>query len=253
MPWAPMPDAPSLPTLLITRPAERAQRFADECKAAVGQSVPVLIAPVVEIELLSAPNLTNYSAVIFTSEAGVAAAAHQAGPGVAWAVGPRTAAAAQAAGYEVRTAGGTVIDLMAQLRQARPKGAMIHLRGVESRGSLASSLRDAGLNVDEAVVYRQKDCEMSPAGRAALAGHAPLVLPVFSVASARRLLAHEITAPHALVAISDIVAAVWPPKKQATVQVARAATAEAMAEAVAATYIGSVTRAPKGPPRGGDV
>lgn len=253
MPRGPMPTAPQLPTLLITRPLERAQRFADQCEAAFGQPIPTLIAPVVRIVPLPPPDdLSGHDAVIFTSEAGVAAVADLPGPRVAWAVGPRTAAAARAAGFSVRSGGGTAEYLIKRLRQARPGGALIHLRGAESRGNLAPRLQEAGLSVAEAVVYRQEDCDISEAGRAALAGRRALVLPVFSAKSAQRLLAHDIAAPHTVVAISPAVADVWARKKTANVHLAGSATAEAMAEVVAAAYIRATHQSRNAAPGGGD-
>lgn len=247
-----MPTPTTLPTLLITRPLERAQRFAAQCEAAFGSAIPTQIAPVVRIEALTAPDLSTYDAVIFTSESGVAVVRGEPGPRVAWVVGPRTAAAASAAGYSVQGGGGDVDALIDSIQAARPDGALIHLRGAESRGNLAPRLCDAGLNVKAAVVYRQTDCEISPAGRAALAGQVPLVLPVFSVQSARRLLAYDIDAPHTVVAISAAVGEAWPRKNQATVQIARNATAEAMAEVVAEVYMKEATQSQNGVPGGGD-
>jgi uroporphyrinogen-III synthase len=206
------------PVLLLTRPRDQAERFAAEALAALGP-LRVVIAPLVAIvprplTLDPAP----FAGLIFTSENGVRCLGPQ--PALhgrpAWCVGPRTAAAAAAAGFAVQPlaeAGGDAEALIRSLRAARPALPLLHLRGAQAVTDLSGRLSAEGLACAEAVVYAQTEVPPPPEALAALSGPAPVLLPLFSPASARRAARlvgmAAAGAPGVAVAISEAAAARW--------------------------------------------
>ena len=152
----------------------------------------MVIAPLVEI--VARPltlDPAGYATLIFTSENGVRHFVEQT-PSCgrpAFCVGPRTAAAAECAGFAVQPlteAGGDAEALLRTLRAAGPALPLLHVRGEHAITDLAGRLEAEGLACDEAVVYAQCDRAPPPAALAALAGPAPVLLPLFSPRSARR-------------------------------------------------------------------
>lgn len=225
------------PVLLLTRPRAASERFAASWRARRGDAAPVIMAPVVEIVTLPvAPDLSRIEAVIFTSENAVAAMGPPPRAFPAWCVGDRTAEAARAAGYAAHAAGGTAESLVAAMLAARARGPFLHARGRETRGGVAEALRAAGLECEEAVVYRQLTVPLSAAGQEAVAGDAPVLLPLFSPNSAVRLadaLAEiEVRAPLKVAAMSAAVARAWNGPARGDVLVAREPSAKAMLDAL---------------------
>lgn len=202
-----MPAQPR-PPVLLTRPAAQSVRFADQLRARFGP-LRVVIAPLMAPVFLR-PALPDQAAgVIFTSETGVAAAV--AGgwvlPRLAFCVGDRTAQAAQAAGFDARSAGGDATALVAMLAQDGAPGRLLHLRGAEARGDVAATLTAAGIPADEAVVYDQQAQPLTAEARAVLAAATPAILPLFSPRSARLIIAAgRWRAPLWIAALSPAVA-----------------------------------------------
>lgn len=206
------------PVLLLTRPRAQAERFARAAEAALGP-LQVVIAPLVEIRrkpLTLDP--AGHAGFIFTSENGVRHFAAQSGlrDRPVWCVGPRTAAVAARAGFAVQPlteAGGDAEALIRALRAARPALPLLHLRGAHAVTDLAGRLTAEGLACDEAVVYAQSDLPPTPDALHALAGTAPVLLPVFSplgaVRAAAMLRAAGPAATGMVVAISPAAAARW--------------------------------------------
>ena len=194
------PDA--LPVLLLTRPEPASRRFAAE---AAPLGLPVVIAPVLRIAPVAhdAARLAQARGLVITSAHAVpaAVAAGAAGQGrPAICVGPATAQAARAAGFDVTEGPGDaarMLPLLAGLGEGwlHPHGAHI-----------AKHLPVPGM-----VVYDQLPQALTDAARLALAGDAPVIVPLFSPRSAR-LLADQIGAAGAplwLVPISPAAAAEW--------------------------------------------
>jgi uroporphyrinogen-III synthase len=147
-----------VPILLITRPEDDAQLFAEEAEA-VGFA-PVF-EPLLRIEPLPAPSLPDLApqAVLFTSANGVRAfisAYGQLGC-PAYAVGDATARAARDAGFApVQSAGGDA-DALAALVQAELEpsaGLLIHAAGQSVAGNLQGVLNDAGFSLARLPLYR---------------------------------------------------------------------------------------------------
>lgn len=216
-----------MPILLLTRPAPACRRFLDALDPAAVAPAQVVIAPLLEIvPLAPAPGFsgigrTGIGGVIFTSANGVAAArALDPAPGLpAWCVGAGTTAAAARAGWRAVQMGDCAQELIARLpahlaarpganRQDSPVSEpILHLAGRHRRGDVAGRLRAAGLDVRVVEIYDQRLCPLTAEARAALAGRAPVVVPLFSPRSARQFAdQHRGSAPLHLVAISAAAA-----------------------------------------------
>ena len=195
------------PVLVVTRPGGAGLAFADKVMQALGRDLPVILSPAAEIVPLEVA-VPEADQVIFTSVHGVAQAARLGiAPGAsAWCVGDRTAQAAQAAGYQARSAGGDADALVALILEERPAGALLHVAGAQRRGEVAERLAQAGLTCTTLVAYRQRALPPSAALIAAAAGNVPLVSPVFSPRSAAPLALPDRRAPLHGIAMSPAVA-----------------------------------------------
>ena len=219
------------PVLLLTRPEADSRRFAARVAALAG-AVRTVISPLLEIAP-TGPPAPPAGVPVFTS----AAAVPLAGPGrglPAWCVGPRTAAAARAAGWAPREGGGDADALVAAILGSGDPGPFVHLRGAHARGEVAGRLRAGGRATDDRVVYEQRAVPLSRDAVDVLRGGGPVVAPLFSPRSAALLVAGAGNpgAPPRVVAMSAAVAEVaraagWPAR------VADRADAGAMAVATA--------------------
>ncbi len=228
------------PPVLLTRPADASARFA----AQLGAGWRIVISPLIEIVYLAPAEVElaaarGADAVIFTSENGVAglAAAGVAPAGrVAWCVGGRTAAVAQAAGWQTRAAEGDAPSLRALIAAAAPPGALVHARGRHIVAPLAEALGATGLRCTEITVYDQLARDLTPEAAALLGGAGPVIVPLFSPRSARQFArqAHAARAPLWLVAMSAAVASAAAALDPARLVVAPSPDAAAMRAAIAA-------------------
>ena len=202
-------------TILLTRPEPAASATAAALRRQEG-AVAIVLAPVMAVAFLT-PTLPDrvFSAVIFTSRAGVAAAVRLRGgrsglPVRAYAVGDGTAAAARDAGFDACSAQGDAAALVALIRAQTPAGPLLHLRGREAADSVAKGLESAGIETIEAVVYAQVPQPLTQAATGLLCGSGTVILPLFSPRSA--VLLHQATerlsplAPLEIIAMSPAVA-----------------------------------------------
>ena len=176
------------PTLLLTRPAPQSQRFAAEF-AARFPGVPVLISPLMGIDSLQLLNdIAGIDALILTSENAVTALAPQTSQRPpAWCVGPRTAAAARAAGFPIAGIAEDAASLTDLLKAQAAGAHLLHARGRHVVADLPTALAPAGITVTEAMVYDQQACPLTDEARALLARPGPVLAPLFSPPSARLL------------------------------------------------------------------
>ena len=199
------------PTVIITRPQAQAEAFAAALIAANGGDLPIVVAPLMQIDPVTPTAIGNPAHVIFTSMNGVQQAERVQVPkdAVAWCVGDQTTTAASNLGFAVRNAGGTSADLVRMMRAARPTGEIVHLRGAHATGRIVDQLADAGLMVKAALVYAQTASVPPRALSDAVNGAAPLIIPLFSPRSAD-LLRQALTQPRpmTLIAMSRGVAEV---------------------------------------------
>ncbi|WP_299841086.1 uroporphyrinogen-III synthase [uncultured Paracoccus sp.] len=194
-----MPSADPRPTVLLTRPEADSRRFA----GGLPPGLPVVISPILRIVPVAhdAARLASAPGLVFTSAHAVATA----GPGqgrLALCVGPRTAALARAAGFQVQEGATGEAGGLLPLIAASPV-PLIHPQGRH----LARELPVEGM-----VVYDQWSQPLSDAAQGLLADAAPVILPLFSPRSARLLsdaVENSVKAPILLAAISESARAGW--------------------------------------------
>lgn len=219
------------PVLLLTRPRAASDALAEKIAARLGDTVDVVVSPLIEIVYLPGPlALSGVRGLIFTSGNGVEAAAaltpNRDLP--AYCVGPSTTRRADAAGWRAEMAGPDARSLVLRLKALRPDAPLLHLRGRHARGDIVGQLGAAGLPVREQIVYDQRPLPLSQAARARLQGLAPVIVPLFSPRSAR-LFAEAGPEPVAAVAaISHAVAEALPDGLARRVAVAEAPNGDAM-------------------------
>ncbi len=175
--------------VLVTRPRAQGQAFSARLKARFGESINIIQSPLLEIRLLKADlSLQGVGWLLFTSANGVRgfAALSERRDIPALCVGDRTAQVANDVGMTVRSASGTVDDLVALAQQVAQgtQEAFLYLRGRKVARPLVKMLRDAGLIAREAVVYEQLSVPLTPVARALFDGTRRVIVPLFSPRSA---------------------------------------------------------------------
>jgi uroporphyrinogen-III synthase len=221
------------PTLLLTRPEDRNEAFAEIVKAQWHAPFKVVASPLLEISFVAATP-PEADALIFTSVNGVAAAAHLGLTGhQAWCVGDRTAEVARDAGFAAQTAQGDAKALVTYIIAAQPTGRLAHIRGIHARGDVAETLNAAGLICEDVIAYDQLLRDLTPEAKAVLAGQAPVVAPLFSPRTATILTKQgPFEASLHVAAMSDAVRDAVEPLDIAELVVAERPDAASMAEAV---------------------
>ncbi len=225
--------------VLLTRPEAEAQAFATALTDRFGGRVRPLLTPLMAVEYL-APSLPegHFVGAVFTSASGVEGASRLRAslPGRAWCVGAKTAARAQAAGFEARSANGDADALVASILADPPGGRLLHLRGQEAQGEVAERLNSAGIETESAIVYRQLPQLLRAEGVEILRRPGIVLVPLFSPRSAR-LFAAALPARFAaelhLVVMSAAVAMAAEDVACASIEIAERPDAAAMVEAVA--------------------
>lgn len=178
-----MTDTSDLPTLLLTRPARQSERFASEFRARFGADWPVVISPLSRLDLLSPQiELQGVAGLIFTSETGVAGFARLNGRRdlPVFCVGPRTAAAARAAGFDAKDGPGDATGLTQLILASGHRGPLLYVRGQHVASDLAEILNPARIVTKSCIVYDQSDLPLSAAAGAVLQSGAPVLLAAFS-------------------------------------------------------------------------
>lgn len=174
----------SQPAILLTRPEEGARRFAARLRAAIGDAAEIIISPVLELVPTGArPDMAGDPVPVFSSRHGVAFCGLT-GPGRCFTVGAATAEAARDAGFAPLSADADVEALLALILSDPPARPLIHLRGSPSAGDLVARLNAAGLSARDCVVYRQAPRPLTGAACALVQGDRPVIVPLFSPASA---------------------------------------------------------------------
>jgi uroporphyrinogen-III synthase len=224
----------TLPTILLTRPEAQSRDFAAALRARIGPDISVIVSPVLEIVPVPFRLPVDPRFLVLTS-VHAAEAARRAGLAKlpAFCVGDRTAEAARAAGLLPQSAAGDAAALLALLKDARPKGPGLYIRGRHAASDLAKDLVSAGTDTHSVIAYDQSARPLSPEARAALGSSRPVILPVFSPRSSRLLAAEAAgaTAPLDLIAISAAAAAPWE-GRPVSLAIAAAPDGPAMEDAV---------------------
>ena len=154
--------------LLVTRPAEDAERTAERLRRA---GHDVLVAPLLEIQFGPPPLIAGApSALLFTSLNGVRAVVHW-GRAESWrdlpvlAVGDRTAEAARAAGFRsVESADGDAAALraLASQRLTEIGGMALWPSAAEPAADLVAPLAAMGIAVERVTAYRTAEASSLP-------------------------------------------------------------------------------------------
>lgn len=175
-------------TVLITRPLRQGQAFAAALEAAFGGPVQTVISPLIETApMVVDQDFADVSHVLFTSVNGVQQAGRLQVPttATAWCVGEKTAQAAQVAGFETRTAGGTSEKLMLLIVAANPVGRMIHVRGKHTTGDIIGHLAKARITCEPVIAYDQVAIAPTQQAIDLLCGENPVIVPLFSPRTAK--------------------------------------------------------------------
>jgi uroporphyrinogen-III synthase len=200
----------TLAILVLTRPEEASRRLLAAVEEHLGQRVAHILSPAIEIESVAhGPLPDGVVSVILTSEQAAlrARGAGARGGMKAWCVGDRTAEVARREGFEAVSAGGDAEALIVTILKAQPEAPLAHIRGEQTTGDVSERLTKAGLMTHDQVVYRQKDCTLSPEVFEALSGGQTLVVPLFSPRSAEAFLRQIKAAdPMRIIAMSKAVA-----------------------------------------------
>ena len=229
--------SPCIP-VLVTRPRDQGESFAQKLAARFGDRVQPVIAPLMAPEYLAPPMPEgNFDAVIFTSAHGVEGARRLGVPlpSLAWCVGRSTAAKAAAAGFETRSSEGDVSDLAAALLAAREKARFLYLRGVDTTGDLENTLISKGLFILSLQVYLQRSIPLEGETITLLRQAGPVLVPLFSPRSARLLgnaLPTDTRASLLIAAMSEAVTIAAAGLPSRTLVTAARPDAEAMLDAV---------------------
>lgn len=195
------------PLLIVTRPLATGQPFAEKVRDQFGP-VETILSPGLKIVPKDAAVPDDIAHLIFTSANGVAQTARLGLPtnAHAWCVGTKTAEAAKAQGFATTMGGGDAFQLIETVKEAAPKGRIIHVAGQNRQGDVAATLRRNGLDCGELVAYDQVISPPTPELQKAMLGDRPLVIPLFSARSGLTLLGVERRAPLHIIAISPNVA-----------------------------------------------
>ncbi len=179
------------PILLLTRPREGSERFAEMAQARFGDAFEILIAPLQEIEWVEFEPVSEPPvALIFTSQNGVLGwnrVKTDAKPH-AYCVGPQTTKVAVAAGHNATDCGGDAEALIKTILAESPEGPLIHVRGEHSRGRVAERLTEGGIPTESRIAYRQVALPLASRARKSLERSATVIAPLFSPRSAALLM-----------------------------------------------------------------
>jgi uroporphyrinogen-III synthase len=195
------------PTLLLTRPAASAARFAARLDPAMASRADLVISPLLEIVALdTAVDLGGQGGVIFTSVNGVMHAPRGGGM-PAYCVGQHTGTAAAAKGWNVGLVAQDADALVTALRDRTIPGPLLHLSGTHQRGDIAERLTALGHETTRATLYDARTLALNAAALNALGGPGAVVLPLFSPRTAAQLVGQPIRTANAIaIAMSPAVA-----------------------------------------------
>ena len=195
--------------LLMTRPPEGNARFLSMLSGALKGRFTIVESPLIRIVPLDeVPDLSAIDRVIFTSQNGVTFASEASDVRLpAFCVGARTTELAREMGWDAEIAGTDSGEFLQTLLKKQPKERLLHLRGAQSRGAIAETLRKAGIACAEQVLYTQEPQEFSAAANDLVKSDMPLIVTLFSPRTARHFAQIMPHRQHlTLIVLSDAVA-----------------------------------------------
>lgn len=222
------------PSLLITRPSPDDVEFARDARHVLGADVPVVRAPLIEIEPLAIPDPGDAQSLILTSKHALFAAPL----GLPlWVVGPKLGALARAAGHDLRHVAPDAAHLLEHFEHAPPPAPALHLHGDHMACDVAAALRTKGHAALDHAVYHQHQRPLTSEARTLLEGEAAVILPLFSPRTCHIFFQDAAArAPLVVLALSNAVAARVPRGAARAVIVADRPDAEAMLMALPAAW-----------------
>ncbi|MEM7470272.1 MAG: uroporphyrinogen-III synthase [Pseudomonadota bacterium] len=212
--------------VLLTRPEDQSQRFALQLRRAHGPELGIVIAPLLEPELLDVEvDFSLYDAIVLTSQSGAIAFRHLNGPvGMrAYCVGTRTAEVARNAGTRPMSADGDLKALNALLRREAADEKLLHLSGAAIAGAVEGAER--------VVAYRQREVGLPDRVTELLSRPVELLVPLFSPRTAQlfeRNLIAGVQAQLHVVCLSPAVAQPLDREGYASLRVCEAPNASSM-------------------------
>jgi len=196
--------------ILLTRPKDGADRFADALRCEISPDVEIIISPLTRIDWLEQSlNLDKVRRLVFTSINGVRAFVRlsERRDIPCYTVGDATAAFAESHGMQATSCQGTAVELIARILADRERGPVLHIRGVHGRGAVVENLIRGGCKAQEVVTYRQMAEQLNVHAKQLLLQENPVIIPLFSPRGAMRLVDQsEGKAPLLVVALSEEVA-----------------------------------------------
>lgn len=167
-------------SLILTRPAKANIALRSAVPPDVRARVELVESPLVEIvPVKAADSGMTARAAIFTSANGVRFAPEGQGR-LAFCVGEKTTAAANAAGWNAECFGQTAEALVQSLRQANLPDPTVHFCGVHVRGDIVADLASEKGDVRQFVVYDQRLLSLTPRARDVVSNQKPVIVPLFS-------------------------------------------------------------------------
>ncbi len=225
-----------VPSILITRPQEQAEKFASQVRLRLGSRAHPVISPLMQIVPTgNLPQLAGIKTLVFTSAYAVHAFANLTdGRNFScFAVGASTADAACEIGLSPVDGGGDSKALIETVIRAKPPQPFLYLRGEHVASDLCKSLNSAGFETLQAIIYQQKPQTLSSEAKGFLLGQAKIIIPLFSPRSAQLLFGQMTDVENAVfVAMSENIKLKIPNAHQKQIFVAKAPTADAVLDLI---------------------
>lgn len=218
----------------MTRPIGSGRRLLGELQAAMADTIPVIEAPVLEIEpIRDWPVLPDEADLIVTSAHAVRGSLD--GRRV-YCVGRRTSDAALREGARIVAEAPDAESLIRVLSSADRSVPLIHLCGSHKAVDITGELTRIGFECKDLPVYAQRAVTLSSDAKRVLEGEEGAVLPLFSPRTAR-LVGSAVDHLHPdvhVISISDAVARSWAEATGGESEVAPEPTGAAMMSRIVA-------------------
>jgi uroporphyrinogen-III synthase len=202
----------------------------------LGRDFEIVISPLTRIEFFDGtPDLNGLTKLVFTSINGVRAYSQcsERRDIPCYTVGDATATYAELQGLRATSCQGNAQDLIARILADGERGPVLHIRGAHSRGKVAESLRNAGCEAAEIILYRQVKQELSEIAKRLLEAKTPVIVPLFSPRGAKQFVRqYHGCAPLSVVAMSSEVAKAAQAPVMWRVDIAKSPNQKAMLDVV---------------------
>lgn len=224
----------------MTRPRTASESFVAQLPDAVRAQLDILFSPLIDIAPLDQTDtLGPQDSAVFSSRNGV-----QAGPDgqgrTAYCIGPATTQAAMNKRWAAQQVGQDADSLVAALAKIAPKGRLVHLSGIHTRGDIAGRLSQAGLNISNIAVYDQILHALSRDAQQVILSTSRVFVPLFSPRTAAQFFVStpQVASVH-VIALSPAIAGVVPAGSLNGLTIATRPDAQAMGVALEEALTGN--------------